>query len=149
MTMTDPIADMLTRIRNANIAMHDDVRMPSSKQKEALAILHQEGYIQGYDVVDNPERPGRVLTIKMKYRPSGARDLRVAAHVEAGPARLLPGRQGPAGPRRPRCRCPLDQPGADDRPRGAQAQRRRRSPVRGVVSHVAHQVRAPSPCRPV
>ena len=37
MTMTDPIADMLTRIRNANIAMHDDVRMPSSKLKEALA----------------------------------------------------------------------------------------------------------------
>ena len=39
MTMTDPIADMLTRIRNANIAMHDDVRMPSSKLKEALAGL--------------------------------------------------------------------------------------------------------------
>ena len=37
MTMTDPIADMLTRIRNANVAMHDEVRMPSSKQKEALA----------------------------------------------------------------------------------------------------------------
>ena len=48
MTMTDPIADMLTRIRNANVAMHDDVRMPSSKLKEALAaILQQEGYIDG------------------------------------------------------------------------------------------------------
>ena len=44
--MTDPIADMLTRIRNANTAMHDEVRMPSSKQKVALAtILHKEGYI--------------------------------------------------------------------------------------------------------
>jgi small subunit ribosomal protein S8 len=74
MTMTDPISDMLTRIRNANIAMHDDVRMPSSKVKEALAeILHKEGYIEGYDVADNPERPGRVLSIKMKYSPERAR----------------------------------------------------------------------------
>ena len=48
MTMTDPIADMLTRIRNANVAMHDDVRMPSSKLKEALAaVLQKEGYIAG------------------------------------------------------------------------------------------------------
>ncbi len=46
MTMTDPIADMLTRIRNANIAFHDDVAMPSSKLKEAMAkILEREGYI--------------------------------------------------------------------------------------------------------
>ncbi len=49
MTMTDPLADMLTRIRNANIAMHDDVRMPSSKLKEALAdVLQREGYIGGF-----------------------------------------------------------------------------------------------------
>jgi small subunit ribosomal protein S8 len=48
MTMTDPIADMLTRIRNANTAMHDEVSMPSSKQKEALAaLLQKEGYIGG------------------------------------------------------------------------------------------------------
>ena len=47
--MTDPIADMLTRIRNANIAFHDDVVMPSSKLKEALArILEREGYIAGF-----------------------------------------------------------------------------------------------------
>ena len=43
MTMTDPIADMLTRIRNANVAMHDEVRMPSSKLKEALAAAPEEG----------------------------------------------------------------------------------------------------------
>ena len=48
MTMTDPIADMLTRIRNANIAMHDEVRMPSSKLKEALAgVLEQRGLHRG------------------------------------------------------------------------------------------------------
>ena len=76
MTMTDPIADMLTRIRNANIAMHDEVRMPSSKLKEALAgILQKEGYIAGFEVDDEPERPGRVLTIHMKYSPERARTI--------------------------------------------------------------------------
>ena len=68
MTMTDPIADMLTRIRNANIAMHDTVRMPSSKLKESLAaILQREGYIETFSVADDPTRPGRVLEIRMKY----------------------------------------------------------------------------------
>jgi small subunit ribosomal protein S8 len=68
MTMTDPIADMLTRLRNANIAFHDDVAMPSSKLKEAVAgILEREGYITGYSVDDEPGRPGRRLTVKMKY----------------------------------------------------------------------------------
>src|SRR6476620_9728719 len=68
MTMTDPIADMLTRVRNANTAFHDDVVMPSSKLKEAVAqILQREGYISGYEVGDRPGRPGRLLTINMKY----------------------------------------------------------------------------------
>jgi small subunit ribosomal protein S8 len=76
MTMTDPIADMLTRIRNANVALHDKVRMPSSKQKEALArILQQEGYIQGFDVADESGRPGKVLTISMKYTPERSRTI--------------------------------------------------------------------------
>jgi len=67
-TMTDPIADMLTRLRNANVAFHDDVAMPSSKLKEALArILQNEGYITGYAVTDDPDRPGKTLTIRMKY----------------------------------------------------------------------------------
>ena len=68
MTMTDPIADMLTRVRNANVAMHDTVRMPSSKLKEALAaILEKEGYIAGFSVSDATDRPGRTLEIRMKY----------------------------------------------------------------------------------
>jgi small subunit ribosomal protein S8 len=76
MTMTDPIADMLTRIRNANVAMHDTVRMPSSKLKEALAaILQREGYIAGFNVQDDPTRPGRVLEITMKYTPDRARTI--------------------------------------------------------------------------
>ncbi|MDQ1403762.1 MAG: small subunit ribosomal protein [Actinomycetota bacterium] len=76
MTMTDPIADMLTRIRNANVAMHDTVRMPSSKLKEALAaILEKEGYIGGFNVADNPGRPGRTLEITMKYQPDRSRTI--------------------------------------------------------------------------
>ena len=73
MTMTDPIADMLTRIRNANVAMHEEVQMPSSKLKEALAeVLRREGYIHGYEVADI-DGPGRVLTIDMKYSPDRER----------------------------------------------------------------------------
>ena len=73
---TDPIADMLTRIRNANIAMHDDVRMPSSKLKEALAgVLATEGYIEAFDVEENPDKPGKTLHVKMKYSPDRARTI--------------------------------------------------------------------------
>ena len=70
MTMTDPIADMLTRLRNANVAYHDEVRMPSSKLKEALAaVLQQEGYVAGWQSEEDPSRPGKVLTVQMKYSP--------------------------------------------------------------------------------
>jgi len=66
--LTDPIADMLTRIRNANTAMDDEVRMPASKQKVALAaILQKEGYITGFAVAPSTTGPGEVLTISMKY----------------------------------------------------------------------------------
>jgi small subunit ribosomal protein S8 len=76
MTMTDPIADMLTRIRNANIAMHDDVRMPSSKLKEALAgVLATEGYIEAFEVEENPGKPGKTLHVRMKYSPDRARTI--------------------------------------------------------------------------
>ena len=74
--LTDPIADMLTRVRNANTAMHDEVRMPSSKQKIALAkILEQEGYIGGFEVAAASQGPGDVLTIKMKYSQERARTI--------------------------------------------------------------------------
>jgi small subunit ribosomal protein S8 len=74
--MTDPVADMLTRIRNANVAFHDDVIMPASKLKEALAkILVQEGYITDFAVEDDPGRPGRKLRIVMKYTPDRKRTI--------------------------------------------------------------------------
>src|SRR3978361_1695495 len=76
MTMTDPIADMLTRVRNANTAMHDEVKMPSSKKKEALAaILKKEGYIEDFAVAVNDDRPGSTLTVTMKYSPERARTI--------------------------------------------------------------------------
>src|SRR5688500_14156052 len=76
MTMTDPIADVLTRIRNANVVMHDDVKMPSSKLKEAMAaILKREGYIEDYSVADNENGPGRTLIVTMKYAPDRSRTI--------------------------------------------------------------------------
>jgi small subunit ribosomal protein S8 len=76
MTMTDPIADMLTRIRNGNVAMHDEVVMPSSKLKEALAaLLEREGYITGYRVEGDTGHPGRKLVVLMKYTPERKRTI--------------------------------------------------------------------------
>jgi len=68
MTMTDPIADMLTRLRNANQAFHDDVTMPYSKLKQGVAeILKQEGYITSFEVTDPEDTVGKTLTITLKY----------------------------------------------------------------------------------
>ena len=68
MTMTDPIADMLTRIRNANSAMFDTVSMPSSKLKENLAkLLLKEGFIASYVVNKVEGKPGNQLVISLKY----------------------------------------------------------------------------------
>ena len=76
MTMTDPIADMLTRLRNANTAFHDEVVMPSSKLKEALArILEREGYITGFAVEDDASRPRPQLRIALKYTPDRRRTI--------------------------------------------------------------------------
>ncbi len=73
MSMTDPIADMLTRIRNANVAMHDGVSMPSSKLKVSLAeVLRSEGYIQDFNVADEGG-PSKTLKIDMKYSPDRER----------------------------------------------------------------------------
>jgi small subunit ribosomal protein S8 len=77
MTMTDPIADMLTRLRNANSAYHETVTMPHSKLKAHVAeILKQEGYIADFRVADAPEgQVGRVLTLNLKYGPNRERSI--------------------------------------------------------------------------
>ena len=69
MTMTDPIADMLTRLRNANQAFHDETSMPSSKIKAGIAeILKQEGYIADYAVKEpETDEVGKKLVVTLKY----------------------------------------------------------------------------------
>ena len=68
MTIMDPIADMLTRIRNAVSAGHTLVAMPSSKLKIEIAkIMKDEGYLEGFDVADNEQSPQKVLRLKIKY----------------------------------------------------------------------------------
>ncbi len=74
MTMTDPIADMLTRLRNANSAYHETVEMPYSKLKQNIAeILQAEGYISGWSIED--ARVGKTLTIDLKFGPNRERSL--------------------------------------------------------------------------
>ena len=76
MTMTDPIADMLTRLRNANAAYHDRVEVPYSKIKSHIAeILQQEGYIAGWNVQDAVDHPGKSLVIELKYGPNRERTI--------------------------------------------------------------------------
>ncbi len=77
MSMTDPIADMLTRIRNANKALHDETDMPSSRLKQEIArILKDEGYIRGYRIVSKGEDykgkpwPYDILVVELKYGKS-------------------------------------------------------------------------------
>ena len=74
MTMTDPIADFLTRLRNANTAFHDEVKLPSSKIKVNIAeILKREGYISDYRTED--AEVGKSLVVDLKYGPSRERSL--------------------------------------------------------------------------
>ena len=70
MQITDPIADMLTRIRNASSAKHDTVDIPASNMKKAIAeILLEEGYIRNYQLISNGGQG--VLRVALKYTPSG------------------------------------------------------------------------------
>ena len=72
MTMTDPIADMLTRIRNANVVKHETVDVPASNMKKELArILLEEGFVRGYDVIEDGKQG--IIRIQLKYGQSGER----------------------------------------------------------------------------
>ena len=75
MKITDPISDMLTRIRNANSANKPEVSMPSSKVLvEVARVMCEEGYISGYDVEDT--KPQKTLTITLKYGNRGAKTIK-------------------------------------------------------------------------
>ena len=72
MTRTDPIADMLTRIRNANVVKHETVDVPASNMKKELArILLEEGFIRGYDVIEDGKQG--IIRIQLKYGQTGER----------------------------------------------------------------------------
>lgn len=72
MTMTDPIADMLTRIRNANVVKHETVDVPASNMKKELSrILLEEGFIRGYDVIEDGKQG--IIRIQLKYGQTSER----------------------------------------------------------------------------
>ena len=72
MTMTDPIADMLTRIRNANTVKHETVDVPASNIKKEIArILLEEGFVRGYDVIEDGKQG--IIRIQLKYGQTGER----------------------------------------------------------------------------
>ena len=78
MSTTDPIADMLTRIRNANMVGHESVDVPASKMKKSIAeILLKEGYINGYDLIEDNKQG--IIRIQMKY---GANKERVITGIK-------------------------------------------------------------------
>ena len=90
--LTDPVADMLTRIRNANKALHDRAEMPNSKLKVEIArILKEEGYIRDYRV-EQRELPYKVLVIELKYGRSRERVLTDLKRVSKPGRRIYAGK---------------------------------------------------------
>ena len=137
MTMTDPIADMLTRLRNANQAYHDQVTMPYSKIKANIAeVLKAEGYVAAWSVEEPEEGAvGKRLVVELKYGQNRERSL---AGIRASPSPACgctPSRtELPAGARRPGRGDHFDVPGAAHRPAGPQAERGRGSPRLRLVT---------------
>jgi small subunit ribosomal protein S8 len=103
--MTDPVADFLTRIRNAITAAHETVEIPSSKLKREMArILTEQGYIDGFDVeAPNEDHPGEVIRVRLKYTAerrsaiSGLRRVSRPGQRRYVPATAIPKVQGGLG----------------------------------------------------
>jgi len=92
--MTDPIADMLTRIRNAVTAKHTRVDMPASRIKADIArILADEGYIQGFKLVDDASSPQKTLRLMLKYGPHGEKVITGIERISRPGRRVYFGRQ--------------------------------------------------------
>ena len=134
MTMTDPVADMLTRLRNANSAYHDTVSLPNSKLKAHIAeILKTEGYISGWKVED--ARVGTDPTIDLKYGPNRERSIAGIKRVSKPGLRVYAkSTEIPQRSRRPRRRHPVHFLRSPDRPPGEQEGRGWGSPRLRVVS---------------
>ena len=137
MNLTDPVADMLTRIRNAIRARHQKVDVPASKLKLEIArILREEGYISNFKPAE--EEGHKVLRIYLKY---GNNNEAAISNVERVSRPRLPGlcaaQRNSACPRRPGDQYPDHAARSYDRTPGAQAGRRRRSVVRDLVGKPA------------
>jgi small subunit ribosomal protein S8 len=92
MTMTDPIADMLTRIRNANMAYQDEVAIPRSRLKEEIArVLEREGYVSTFRVEGEP--PKQRIVIEMKYGPERERTISGLRRVSRPGRRVFANRE--------------------------------------------------------
>lgn len=90
MSMTDPIADLLTRIRNAHMAKHDRLELPTSKLKmEICRILKQEGFIRSYKAVDG--KPNNLIRIYLRYSPEGLPAINHLARVSKPGRRIYRG----------------------------------------------------------
>ena len=91
--LTDPVADMLTRIRNANKALHDRVELPSSKLKVEIArILTEEGYVREYHVEEREGVPYKVLVVELKYGRSRERVLTGVKRISKPGRRIYAGK---------------------------------------------------------
>ena len=91
MTMTDPIADMLTRVRNAHAVGKTTVSMPTSKKLVEIArIMKEEGYVQGYEVIDG--EPRGTLEITLKYGPKKAKTIRGIKRISKPGLRIYAGK---------------------------------------------------------
>ena len=131
--MTDPIADLLTRIRNASRAEHEKVDIPSSKLKVRIAeILKAEGFIKNFRLMEE-KKPG-TLRVYLKYGAGNEQVISGLVRVSRPGRRVYVGKDKiPSDPGRHGRGDPLHVPGRDDRPRGPQARPRRRSPRLRVV----------------
>lgn len=128
MQITDSIADMLTRIRNANSAKHDTVKIPASNMKKAIAqILLDEGYIKGFKVEDDGKQG--VIEIALKYGPNKSQVITgFAQSFQARSAYIYQLRGYAQSHEGSRYRYPLNQQGHYDGQGCSQGQCRRRSP---------------------
>src|SRR5215216_1818750 len=136
MSMTDPIADFLTRIRNGIMAAHETVEIPSSNLKKELArILREQGYIESFETTEGrPGAAGERIVVRLKYTEnrtsviSGIRRVSRPGQRTYVDAKHVPKVLGGMGTDR------VHLPRRDDRPRRAQGGRRRRGRCRGLVT---------------
>ena len=133
MSLTDPVADMLTRIRNAIRARHQKVDVPASKLKLEIArILKEEGYISNFKPTE--EEGQKVLRVYLKYGNNNEAAIRdLAARLASRLPRLRRPQRDPARAGRPGHQHPDHAPRRDDRTPGAQRRRGRRIAVRNLV----------------